>query len=100
MQYSIFPLVSTRTGRKLGEFPLGSVSFNEDGLKVDLPDAAVQRRVEALFTNPLRIRRAAGEINMALTYTWEELEPGSEEHFQEAVARLHHLGYGSKLESY
>ena len=98
MQYSIFPLVSTRTGRKSGEFPLGSVSFSEEGLKVDLPDATIQRRVETLFTSPLRIRRALGEINVALTYTWEDLEPGTEEHFQEAVARLHLLGYESKLE--
>ncbi|MBQ7502974.1 hypothetical protein IJT93_09780 [bacterium] len=93
MQYVIYPLVSGREGKKRGEFPVGSVSFEDGSISLECPDYAINRRLEGLFCSSLRVRRPLGSPEGVLTYGWTELEPGSEEHFYEAAARLHLLGF-------
>ncbi len=98
MDYVLYPLVMARDGRKLGEFPLGTVSFDqENGIRVDCPDGGLNRRLSEYFTTPRRVRRKLGSVETVLTYAWEELEPGSQEYFQESIARLHCLGFVAKL---
>ena len=98
MDYVLYPLVMARDGRKTGEFPLGTVSFDdENGVKVDCPDVGLNRRLTEFFSTPRRVRRKLGSVDTVLTYTWEELEPGTEEYFQESISRLQCLGFVPKL---
>ncbi len=98
MDYVLYPLVMARDGRKLGEFPLGTVSFDsENGIKVDCPDVGLNRRLTEFFNTPRRVRRKLGSAESVFTYAWEELEPGTEEYFQESISRLHCLGFVPKL---
>ena len=98
MDYVLYPLVMARDGRKTGEFPLGTVSFDdENGVKVDCPDVGLNRRLTEFFSTPRRVRRKLGSVDTVLTYTWEELEPGTEEYFQGSISRLHCLGCVPKL---
>lgn len=93
MQYVVYPLVNGREGRKKGEFPVGTIEVEEGAVKLECPDYAIHRRLENLFCSSLRVRRPLGGPDGALTYGWIELEPGSDEHFSEAAARLHQLGF-------
>lgn len=93
MQYVIYPLVNGREGRKKGEFPVGTAALEDGAVSLECPDYAVNRRLEALFCGTLRVRRPLGGPESVLTYGWTELEPGGEEHFLEALARLHQLGF-------
>ena len=89
----VYPLIKTRDGRQQAEFPVGSVSWTPaEGVVLDCPDRDVFRRLHRHFSFPLTVRRARGSPTSVLTHEWEELSPGTEEHFREAVARLHHLG--------
>ncbi|MGM9998783.1 MAG: hypothetical protein ACI38Q_05265 [Candidatus Bruticola sp.] len=94
MEYALYPLVMARDGRKLGEFPLGTISFSdEEGIKVECPDIGLNRRLSGYFNQVRRVRRALGATDKVFTYVWEDLEPGSEEYFRESMARLHCLGF-------
>ncbi len=99
MTYSLYPLVKVRNGRKLGEFSLGTLGFNADtGLEIFCPDAGVKRRLDDFFSSPLLVRQPLGSATTVMTYTWKELEPGTEEHFKESLTRLHTLGIMAKLD--
>ncbi len=89
----IYPLLQTRDGRQQAEFPVGSLSWDSSsGVVLDCPDREVFRRLHRHFSFPLTVRRPRGASTSVLAHEWEELSPGTEEHFREAVARLHHLG--------
>jgi hypothetical protein len=90
----IHPLLKTRDGRKIGEFPVGSLSWDAaTGTVLDSPDRDLLRLLQRHFLWPIMVRRARGGPASALLHEWEELAPGSEEHFREAVNRLHRLGF-------
>ncbi|MGI5844341.1 MAG: hypothetical protein ACOX9B_09225 [Candidatus Xenobium sp.] len=94
MNLLIHPLLKTRDGRKTGEFPVGSLSWNAaTGTVLDSPDRDLLRLLQRHFSWPIMVRRARGGPASALLHEWEELAPGSEEHFREAVNRLHRLGF-------
>ena len=88
MKQVLYPMRSTREGRKVGEFPVGSVVFRDGQVLVDVPDRKLQSRLEALFGETYRVRRVQGGWETALAHSWEELPPGSERHFDEGLRRL------------
>lgn len=99
MRYLIYPLVKGREGRRRGEFPLGMVDFSEEeGPQIDCPDYGLQRQLSRLFAAPILVRHALGDGVKFLSYTWEEAQPGSREHFEELVHRLHLLGLSARPE--
>ena len=116
MRYLIYPLVKGREGRRRGEFPLGMVEFSEEeGPQIDCPDYGLQRQLSRLFAAPILVRHALGDGSRLfaapilvrhalgdgvkfLSYTWEEAQPGSREHFEELVHRLHLLGLSARPE--
>ena len=99
MRYLIYPLVKGREGRRRGEFPLGMVEFSEEeGPQIDCPDYGLQRQLSRLFAAPILVRHALGDGVKFLIYTWEEAQPGSREHFEELVHRLHLLGLSARPE--
>ncbi len=93
MNMLVYPLLPTRDGRQQAEFPVGTLSFGvAEGVVLDCPDREVFRRLHRHFSFPLTVRRGRGASTSVLSHEWEELSPGTEEHFREAVARLHRLG--------
>lgn len=99
MRYLIYPLVKGREGRRRGEFPLGMVEFSEEeGPQIDCPDYGLQRQLSRLFAAPILVRHSLGDGVKFLSYTWEEAQPGSREHFEELVHRLHLLGLSARPE--
>lgn len=93
MNLLIYPLLKTRDGRRIGEFPVGSLSWEAStGTVLDCPDRELFRLLHRHFSWPIAVRRAQGGLGTVLVHEWEELPPGSEEHFREAVSRLHRLG--------
>lgn len=99
MKFVLYPLVTTRNGRKVGEFQMGSVAFVEKKgtIDIDCPDTEWSQKLRRFFSSALQVRRTRGNTASILTYEWEELYPGNEEYFTEAVARLHTLGIYPKL---
>lgn len=97
MNRILLPLIATREGRQPGEFPVGTVSWSAaEGVVLECPDRDLFRRLHHHFSSPLPARRARGSVASVLTHEWEELAPGTEEHFREALARLHRLGVVSR----
>ena len=97
MNLLLYPLIATRDGRQLGEFPLGGLAWNgSEGVVLDCPDREVSQRLHRHFLSPLSVRRVLGTPTSVLTHEWRELAPGTEEHFQEALARLHRLGLAAR----
>lgn len=93
MSRVLYPLRTTREGRQVGEFPVGTVAWSlEEGVVLDCPDRDLFRRLHRHFSGPLLARRGRGSAATVLTHEWQELAPGTEEHFHEALARLHRLG--------
>lgn len=88
----LFPLRPVAGGRKPGEFPVGSVHFDGQEVKIDCPDRELRARLQELFFQPLRIRIARGDGEQVLAHGWEVLEPGTEAHYAACVARLHTFG--------
>lgn len=84
----LYPLKRTSKGRKQGEFPLGSVDW-EDGLKLDVRDRQLRESLREYFQQPVWVPLPMGDEDELMGHTWECLDPGDEEHFFEAVRRLH-----------
>jgi hypothetical protein len=85
----IYSYKSTSSGRKRSQYPLGSISWNEN-LVLEIRDRSLRQRLREFFQQPLWIPVPLGDDNTLMGHTWEELAPGTEEHFWEAVKRLHH----------
>lgn len=92
MELLLFPLRSTREGRRPGEFPVGHVAWDGQSVTIDCPDREVAARLDQLFRQPLRIRDSRGGAELIMAHGWAVLEPGTEQHFHACVARLHRLG--------
>ncbi|HXE73692.1 MAG TPA: hypothetical protein VNO81_13605 [Candidatus Nitrosotenuis sp.] len=87
----LYPLRATREGRRAGEFPLATVQWTPQGVVLECPDHQLAERLRQVFFRPLKARVArvaAGEVQ---GHRWVELPPGTEEHFREALLRLHRL---------
>lgn len=89
----LYPLRTTREGRQPGEFPVGTVTWTAaEGVVLECPDRELFATLHRHFSRPLQARRALGSPASVLTHEWVELAPGTEQHFREALARLHRLG--------
>lgn len=84
----LYALRKTSSGRLKGEFPLGSVRW-EDGLVVEVRDRNIRDILKAYFQEPVWVPLPLGDTQTLLGHTWERLEPGDEEHFMEAARRLY-----------
>lgn len=78
----------TSKGRVRSEFPLGSIEWNGQPV-VNVRDRNLRDNLRNYFTVPLWVPVPLGDEHMMMGHTWEELKPGTEEHFLEAVKRLH-----------
>ena len=75
-------------GRKRSEFPLGSLEW--DGkLILNVRDRTLREKLKSYFEQPLWVPTPLGDSDSLMGHTWDKLEPGDEEHFFEAVKRLH-----------
>lgn len=83
----LFALRKTSQGRQRGEFPLGSL-FWDEGIKIDVRDRALRDSLREYFVQPIWVPLPLGDERI-LGHTWECLEPGDEEHFMEAARRLY-----------
>ena len=84
----LYSLRKTPNGRLKGEFPLGSLRW-ENGLVVEIRDRHVRDAVKEYFQEPVWVPLPLGDGQKLLAHTWECLEPGDEEHFMEAARRLY-----------
>ncbi len=78
-------------GRIRGEFPLGKIAFDEHGLRIQVRDRALREQLEAYFAEEIWVPIPLGDQDRVMGHTWEVLEPGEPEHFEEAVRRLPQL---------
>lgn len=84
----LYALRKTAGGRQRGEFPLGTLKW-EDGVVVEVRDRTVRESLREYFQQPVWVPLPLGDGALVLGHTWECLEPGDEEHFLEAARRLY-----------
>lgn len=78
----------TSKGRKRSEFPIGNIDW--DGkLVLEVRDRALRESLKEYFQEPIWVPLPLGDAENFMGHTWECLRPGDEEHFLEAVKRLH-----------
>lgn len=78
----------TSKGRKRSEFPVGSIDW--DGkLVLQVRDRTLRESIRDYFKEPIWVPLPLGDEDMIMGHTWECLQAGDEEHFLEAVKRLH-----------
>lgn len=87
----LYSLRKTAQGRLKGEFPLGSVRWENGGLIVEVRDRTVRDTLREYFRQPVWVPLPLGDGQTVLGHTWECLEPGDEEHFLEAARRLYRI---------
>ena len=84
----LYPYKQTSKGRKRGEFPIGSISW-DDGLKIEIRDRSMRESLKEYFAKEVWVPLPMGDEDCLMGHTWECLEAGDEDHFYEAVRRLH-----------
>lgn len=84
----LYSLRKTSSGRPKGEFPLGSLRW-DNGLVVEVRDRTVRDALKEYFQQPVWVPLPLGDGQKLLGHSWECLEPGDEEHFVEAARRLY-----------
>lgn len=94
MKWWIYPLRPTRQGRKPGEFPVGSIGWAPGlGLDLEVPDPGLAAWLREHLGRPLQVRQCLGSPGQGWGHRWIALAPGGEEHLQEALRRLHRVGF-------
>lgn len=88
----------TSKGRQRSEFPLGSVEWKGE-LVINVRDRTLRESLRAYFEEALWVPIPLGDENRVMGHTWEQLVPGDEEHFFEAVKRLHRRDMVADLDS-
>ena len=78
----------TSAGRKRSEFPLGTIDW-DGSLVMNVRDRHLRDRLKEYFEKPLWVPVPLGDQDRLMGHSWERLEPGDEEHFFEALKRLH-----------
>ncbi len=92
--FLILPVLNSKEGRKFSEFHLGTLRFVEatGEVEIDIPDPKKDKAVRAHFGRAFGVRYFSGSGDQILTHRRAVLEPGTMEHFEEAVRRLLDLG--------
>jgi hypothetical protein len=75
-------------GRKRSEFPLGTLEWHGK-LVLNVRDRSLRERLKTFFEQPIWVPVPLGDEDRLMGHSWDCLEPGDEEHFFEAVKRLH-----------
>jgi hypothetical protein len=78
----------TSKGRQRSEFPLGRIDW-EGKLVLQVRDRTLRENLRKYFEEPIWVPVPLGDEDGFMGHTWECLKPGDEEHFLEAVKRLH-----------
>lgn len=78
-------------GRVRGEFPLGKIFFDHAGVQIEVRDRSLREQLKAFFSQEIWVPVPLGDQDRLMGHTWEVLEPGEPEHFEEAVRRLPRL---------
>jgi len=94
----LYPLKKSSKGRERGEFPLGQVDWDGD-LVLEVRDRSLRDKLKSYFQEPIWVPVPLGDEDQIMGHTWECLEPGGEEHFFEAVKRLHQMDMIVDLDS-
>lgn len=84
----LYRLRSTREGRKRDEFPSGEIFYEAGGMRLDVPDRNLAKSIQKHFQESFRVRAVRGTLDTFLGHAWIELEPGSEQHFDEGLRQL------------
>ncbi len=84
----LYRLRTTREGRKRDEFPSGHIFFEEGQVRLDVPDRPLAKSIRTHMLESFRVRAVRGSTDTFLSHTWVTLEPGSEQHFDEAIRQL------------
>lgn len=78
----------TSKGRQKSEFPLGRIEW--DGrLVLSVRDRQLRESLKEYFQKPVWVPIPLGDEDNLMGHSWECLEAGDEEHFFEALKRLH-----------
>jgi hypothetical protein len=88
VNYLLYPVRSGKEGRKQGEFHLGTCRFENGQLELDVPDKKMAARLRQHFGTSFRVRVFGGEGDNVMAHRFEELAPGTREHFQEGLRCL------------
>lgn len=88
MNYLLYPMRNTKEGRKPGEFHVGTCTFQNGRVALDVPDKKMSIRLQQHFALPLRVRFFDGVADNVMAHGFEELAPGTPEHFEEGLRRL------------
>lgn len=78
----------TSKGRVRSEFPLGSLDWDDKPV-VNVRDRTLRESLREYFKESVWVPVPLGDDDQVMGHTWECLESGTEEHFFEAVKRLH-----------
>jgi hypothetical protein len=84
----LFSYKKSSKGRQRGEFPLGQIDW-EGKPVVTVRDRTLREQLREYFQQPIWVPIPLGDEDNVMGHTWECLQPGDEEHFLEAVKRLH-----------
>lgn len=92
MTWVLYSLIKGRDGRKPSEFSVAAVSVNDEWkVIIDCPNREMFRKLRDFFGAPMRVRVHIAKPPGFYSYGWKEVEPGSEQHFREALNRLHQI---------
>ncbi|MFA7480368.1 MAG: hypothetical protein WC314_07675 [Vulcanimicrobiota bacterium] len=94
----LYGYIRTSQGRKRSEFPLGTLEWR-DKVILNIRDRSLRDKLNTYFQEPLWVPLPLGDSDALMGHTWDRLEPGDEEHFMEALKRLHRLDLFVDLDS-
>lgn len=92
MTWILYSLYKGRDGRKASEFSVATLTVDEEWkVVVECPNRDLFRKLRQHFASTIKVRFYIAHPPQVYAYGWKELEAGSEEHFREALDRLHNL---------
>lgn len=92
MTWVLYSLMQGRDGRKPSAFSAASITVSDEWkVIIDCPNREVFRKLRDFFGSPLKVRTHIAKPPHFYSYSWQEVEPGSEQHFREALNRLHQI---------
>ena len=92
MTWVLYSLIQGRDGRKPSEFSVATITVNEEWkVVIDCPNREIFRKLRDFFGTPIQVRQHIAKPSHYYSYCWQEVEPGCESHFREALNRLHQI---------
>ena len=84
----LYRLRNTREGRKRDEFASGEVHYENGSVRLEVPDRNLAKSIQKHFQECFRVRAVRGSLETFLSHAWIELQPGTEQHFDEGLRQL------------